>query len=94
MLIKEDARMEIVSLVSYKPRLLHVVSLVCGSVESLQSLLFQNIFSYMSYIELLFVLYKVARLLLTFCEQSTPMNPAVQIQVPLIVSQSPPFKHL
>lgn len=86
--------MEIVSLVSYKPRLLHVVSLVCGSVESLHSLLFQNIFSYMSYIELLFVLYKVARPLLTFCEQSTPMNPAGQIQVPLIVSQSPPFKHL
>lgn len=51
-------------------------------------------FSYMSYIELLFVLYKVARPLLTFCEQSTPMNPAGQIQVPLIVSQSPPFKHL
>lgn len=58
--------MEIVSLVSYKPRLLHVVSLVCGSVESLHSLLFQNIFSYMSYIELLFVLYKVARPLTYF----------------------------
>lgn len=49
----------------------------------------------------LYVLYRTSirtiqssRPLLTFCEQSTPMNPAGQIQVPLIVSQSPPFKHL
>lgn len=49
----------------------------------------------------LYVLYRTSictiqssKPLLTFCEQSTPMNPAGQIQVPLIVSQSPPFKHL
>lgn len=82
----------------------NVISIIQAQITNIISLwkcrkstvifLFQNIFL-ISHIQYFYLYYtKQQGPLLTFCEQSTPMNPAVQIQVPLIVSQSPPFKHL